>query len=97
MCLAVPGKIETITDTGELTRSGKVSFGGILRDVSLALVPDAVPGDYVLVHVGLALSKVDETEAARTLEYLRQIDEVAEADLRSRKPGLPPGPGIAGP
>ncbi|MCC7376816.1 MAG: HypC/HybG/HupF family hydrogenase formation chaperone [Verrucomicrobiales bacterium] len=80
MCLAVPGKIESITDTGELTRAGKVSFGGTLRDVSLALVPDACPGDYVLVHVGLALSKVDESEAARTLEYLRQMNELSELD-----------------
>lgn len=91
MCLAVPGKIESITDTGELTRSGRVSFGGIMREVSLALVPEAGPGDYVLVHVGLALSKVDEAEATRTLEYLRQIDELAlgetaaESDTRERE------------
>lgn len=87
MCLAVPGKIESITDTGELTRSGKVSFGGTLRDVSLALVPDAVAGDYVLVHVGLALSKVDESEAARTLEYLRVMNELAEADPTPKTAG----------
>lgn len=87
MCLAVPGKIVAVTDTGELTRAGRVQFGGVLREVNLALVPDAGVGDYVLVHVGLALSRVDEEEARRTLEYLRRIDELNEL---SRPP--PAGP-----
>ncbi|MBL9136579.1 MAG: HypC/HybG/HupF family hydrogenase formation chaperone [Verrucomicrobiales bacterium] len=95
MCLAVPGRIESIVDTGELTRTGRVNFGGTVREVSLALVPEARPGDYVLVHVGLALSTVDETEAQRTLEYLRQMDELGDATTLG--PADTAGPGIAGP
>ena len=87
MCLAVPGQIVTVTDTGELTRAGRVQFGGVVREVNLALVPEAQVGDYVLVHAGLALSRVDEEEARRTLEYLRRIDELNEL---SRPP--PAGP-----
>lgn len=77
MCLAVPGKLLEITDAGDLSRTGRVDFGGMTREVSLALVPEAVPGDYVVVHVGMALSRVDEAEARQTLEYLRQIEELS--------------------
>lgn len=87
MCLAVPGRILSITAEGDLNRSGRVDFGGVRREVSLALVPEAQVGDYVLVHVGLALSRVDEDEARKTLEYLRQIDELAEIDPA---PSVPP-------
>jgi hydrogenase expression/formation protein HypC len=77
MCLAVPGKITEITGgDDDLLRQAKVSFAGIMRDVSLAYVPEAQVGDYVMVHVGLALSVVDEHEAAETLCYLEQIAEL---------------------
>lgn len=77
MCLAVPGKIISITGSNEL-RTGRVSFGGIVKEVNLAYVPEATEGDYVLVHVGFAIGVVDEAEAAQTLEYLRQMGELAE-------------------
>ncbi len=74
MCLAVPGQIVSVAGDEPFTRMGKVSFGGILKEVSLACVPEAKVGDYVIVHVGMALSVVDEAEANLTLDYLRQID-----------------------
>lgn len=80
MCLAVPGKITTITDDQPLTRRGKVEFGGIVKEVNLAFVPDAGVGDYVVVHVGFAISKVDAAEAARVFDYLRQMDELGELE-----------------
>jgi len=80
MCLAVPGKIISVDDSPALMRTGKVNFGGILKEVNLAYAPEAVPGDYVLVHVGFALSIVDESEANQVFEYLRQMDELAELE-----------------
>ncbi|MEB3827459.1 HypC/HybG/HupF family hydrogenase formation chaperone [Phormidium sp. CCY1219] len=79
MCLAVPGKIVRITGEDPLLRSGSVSFGGVVKQVSLAYVPEAQVGDYVIVHVGFALSVVDEAEAEETLNYLAQMEE-AEAE-----------------
>jgi hydrogenase expression/formation protein HypC len=82
MCLAIPGKIISITDNGDaLTKSGRVDFSGIVKEVNLAYVPDAVVGDYVIVHVGFALQKVDEEEAKQVFEYLKQIDELAELEV----------------
>jgi hydrogenase expression/formation protein HypC len=78
MCLAIPGKIESIQGDDPLTRQGKVNFGGILKEACLAYVPEAKVGDYVIVHVGFALSKVDEDEAQKILGYLKQMDELAE-------------------
>jgi len=78
MCLAVPGKIVAILDEDPLTRRGKVDFGGIQKEVNLAFVPEARVGDYVMVHVGIAISVVDEAEAHRVFEYLQQIDELEE-------------------
>ena len=78
MCLAVPGKIISIQGDDALTRTGKVNFGGVLKEVSLAYVPEAQIGDYVIVHVGFALSLVDEDEAARVFEYLEQMGELGE-------------------
>lgn len=80
MCLAVPGKLIEITDDDPVLRSGKVSFGGVAKIVSLACVPEAVVGDYVTVHVGFALSVIDEEEANQTFEYLREMDELADLD-----------------
>jgi len=73
MCLAVPGKLIHIGDGDPMLRSGKVDFGGIVKDVSLALVPDAREGDYVLVHAGIAIGTVDEQEASKVYDYLEEI------------------------
>jgi hydrogenase expression/formation protein HypC len=79
MCLAIPGKIISITPKPDETfRMGKVSFGGITKEINLSMVPDAVVDDYVLVHVGVAISRIDEEEAKLTFEYLRQIGETNE-------------------
>lgn len=61
-----------------MTRSGRVNFGGVVREVNLAYVPEAKPGDYVMVHVGFALSIVDADEAALVFDYLREMDELSE-------------------
>jgi hydrogenase expression/formation protein HypC len=76
MCLAVPGKVLEITGDDPLLRSAKVSFAGVVKLVSLTCTPEAKVGDYVLVHVGLAISTVDEKEAAETFEYLKQMGEL---------------------
>ena len=78
MCLAIPGKLKSITGDEPLSRMGKVDFGGIAKEVSLAYVPQAKVGDYVVVHVGFAISVVDENEANTVFEYLRKMDELAE-------------------
>jgi len=75
MCLAVPGRIKQ-TETIRNNRVGQVDFGGITRPVFLDLVPEANTGDYVVVHVGFAISKVDEAEAVRTLDHLRKTGEL---------------------
>jgi hydrogenase expression/formation protein HypC len=80
MCLAVPGKILHITEDGPMTRVGRVSFGGIIKDVNLAYVPEAGVDDYVIVHVGFAISTLDQQEADRVFEYLRQMDELQELE-----------------
>ena len=77
MCLAIPGKIESICGDDPLTRMGKVNFGGILKDASLAYVPEARVGDYVIVHVGFALSRLDEDEAQKVFEYLKEMEELS--------------------
>ena len=79
MCLAIPGKIISIdVALDETFRQGKVSFGGIQKSVNLCMVPEAQLGDYVLVHVGVAISRIDEEEAARTFSYLKEMGEVDE-------------------
>jgi hydrogenase expression/formation protein HypC len=78
MCLAVPGKILSIAGDEPLLRTGRVSFGGIVKEVNLAYVPEAKLGDFVIVHVGFAISILDEAEANRVFDYLRQMDELAE-------------------
>jgi hydrogenase expression/formation protein HypC len=80
MCLAVPGKVLSISGDDPLVRTGRVSFGGIVKEVSLAYVPDVQVGDYVIVHVGFALSRVDEDEAQRVFEYLEQMGELGELE-----------------
>ena len=80
MCLAVPGKIVSIEDTDSVFRCGKVNFGGIVKQINLAYVPEAKIGDYVLVHVGFAISTIDEAEAQQVFDYLREIGELAKLD-----------------
>lgn len=77
MCLAVPGKILSVEGEG-VEKTARVSFGGIIKEVSLAYLPKAAPGEYVIVHVGIAISKVDEDEAARIFGYLKEIDDLKE-------------------
>ena len=72
MCLAVPGQVLSIND--DQLRTGTVSFGGATKDISLALVPEAGVGDYVIVHVGFAISRLDEEAAQRSLELMAQLD-----------------------
>lgn len=78
MCLAIPGQLQSINDGDAFSRSGRVSFGGVVREVNLAYVPQAAVGDYVMVHVGFALSVVDAEEAALVFDYLKQMDELNE-------------------
>lgn len=74
MCLGIPGEIISIEENGEQMRRAKVRFGGITRDVYLDLVPEAQVGDYVIVHVGFAISKVNAEEAERVFELLSQLE-----------------------
>jgi hydrogenase expression/formation protein HypC len=78
MCLAVPGKILSIAGDDPLLRTGRVSFGGIVKEVNLAYTPEAKISDYVIVHVGFAISTLDEAEAHRVFDYLQQMGELAE-------------------
>jgi hydrogenase expression/formation protein HypC len=78
MCLAIPGKVESISGDDPITRMGRVNFGGVFKEASLAYVPEVKVGDYVIVHVGFALSKVDEEEAQKVFEYLKRMDELDE-------------------
>jgi hydrogenase expression/formation protein HypC len=80
MCLAVPGKIVSIAGQDEIVRAGRVNFGGIVKEVNLSYVPEAKVNDYVIVHVGFALSIVDEKEALQVFEYLKSIDELKELE-----------------
>jgi hydrogenase expression/formation protein HypC len=78
MCLAIPGRITSLDGGEGLARTGKVNFGGIQKEVNLAYVPEAKVGDYVIVHVGFALSRVEESEANQVFEYLREMGELLE-------------------
>lgn len=80
MCLAIPGKIVSIEGEDPVLRSGRVNFGGIVKQINLAYVPEAKIGDYVLVHVGFAISTVDEKEAEQVFEYLRQMGDLADLE-----------------
>ena len=78
MCLAIPGKVTSVTGDDPLWRTGKVDFGGIIKEVSLAYVPEVKIGEYVIVHVGFALSRLDENEAQKVFQYLKEMDELTE-------------------
>jgi len=89
VCLGVPGRIEELHDDDLGLRMGRVSFGGVVKDVCLAYLPEAKVGDFVLVHVGFGLSVIDEEEARRTLETLSTMGELSE--LRAADDGAAPG------
>jgi hydrogenase expression/formation protein HypC len=77
MCLAVPGKVIEIQNFEDsLLRSGKVSFGGAVKNINLSFVPEVKEGDYILAHAGFALSRIDEEEASRTLDILKQMGDI---------------------
>ncbi len=81
MCLSIPGKlIEITSQLDETFRTGKVSFDGVIKEVSLTLVPEANVNDYVLVHVGAAISTIDEEEAKKTFDLLKQLNELQDLD-----------------
>jgi hydrogenase expression/formation protein HypC len=83
MCLAVPGRVESIRDDRGV-RMGRVNFGGVIKDVCLACVPDAVVGDYAVVHAGVAIARIDEAAARDTLRTFAEIGlrEAGLAELR---------------
>ncbi len=92
MCLAVPGQITAIDESNELTRMGEVTYAGIQREVSLAFVPEAGLGDYVLVHAGFAISRLDEAEAQATLQALQQIAELSGVPMGNEPEVAAPRP-----
>lgn len=85
MCLGIPGKVLEIREQDALPM-GKVEFGGIVKEVCLAYVPETQIGDYVLVHVGFAISRIDEEEAREIFSYIEQIDQLAELQEVGRQP-----------
>jgi hydrogenase expression/formation protein HypC len=81
MCLGVPGKIVSLEPNALGMTMGKVNFGGIMKEVCMAYVPDAEVGEYVVVHVGFAIAKIHEAEAAEVFDYLRSINELDELEV----------------
>lgn len=86
MCLGIPGKVLDTFDVKGL-RMGRVQFGGIVRETCLECVPEAQVGDYVVVHVGFAISRIDEEEAQRTLKLLEEMDQLGELETDGFEPG----------
>jgi hydrogenase expression/formation protein HypC len=85
MCLSIPGQLIEITSAlDETFRMGRVSFDGIIKEVSLTLVPEARVGNYVMVHVGAAIGLIDEEEAKKTFDLLKQLDELHDLDLEDK-------------
>ncbi|MDQ2842471.1 MAG: HypC/HybG/HupF family hydrogenase formation chaperone [Acidobacteriota bacterium] len=87
MCLAIPGKISGLHDNAGVPMA-RVEFGGIMRDACMSYLPEARIGDYVLVHVGFAISRLDEEEAARTYQYLAEMDQLSELNDGEEESGL---------
>ncbi len=81
MCLAVPGRVLNVVGDDPAFRSANVDFCGVRKNVNLVYTPEAVAGDFVLVHVGFAISRIDKEEAARTFQYLQQIGALEEEGL----------------
>ena len=86
MCLGVPGKVVAIHEGATEMTMGKVSFGGITKEVCLAYTPEAMVGDYVVVHVGFAISTIDEAEAQKVFQLLDEMGELAELDIPQPPP-----------
>jgi hydrogenase expression/formation protein HypC len=86
MCLAIPGKVVSVSGEDPLARVGRIDFGGVFKEASLACVPEAQVGDYVIVHVGFAISRVDEEEALKVFEYLREMQELSELEDTAETP-----------
>lgn len=82
MCLAIPGQIISVSGEDPTFKKARVNFSGIVKEVSLAYVPEAKVGEYVIIHVGFAISKVDEREAQKVFEYLKQMGELEEIQPR---------------
>lgn len=80
MCLAAPGKIEEIIGTDPLNKTGKVNFGGIIKEINLSYVPEAKVNDYVIAHVGFALNTIDEGEAKKLLDDIKMIEGFADEE-----------------
>lgn len=76
MCLGIPGKIIEIIRMDELSTIAKVDFGGVTKEINITFVPDAVVGEYIIAHVGVAIGKINEKEAQRTMDYLNEIGEL---------------------
>jgi hydrogenase expression/formation protein HypC len=76
MCLAIPGKVVSLAGDDPLTRTARVDFGGVVKEISLAYTPEAGLDDYVLVHVGFAIAVIDAAEAAKVFEHLARIGEL---------------------
>jgi hydrogenase expression/formation protein HypC len=87
MCLGIPGKVIEIRDDAGLPM-GKVDFGGVRKDACLAYIPEVQLGDYVIIHVGFAISRVDEEEALKTLEILATMGDMVRQELATMGPGM---------
>ncbi len=92
MCLAIPGKLIEIIAHPSGIKMGKANFGGIVKQVCLEYTPDAKIDDYVLVHVGFALSTIDEAEAARTYELLKEMSQLQELEVPEIREAMSGGP-----
>jgi len=89
MCLAIPGRVESIDHSDPDLRMARVRFGGIIKQVCLAYTPEACVGDYVIVHVGFAISRLNEAEAQQVFEYARQIGELEQLKDGTAAGGAP--------
>jgi hydrogenase expression/formation protein HypC len=87
MCLGIPGKVVDVHEDAGL-RMGRVDFGGVRKEACLSYLPEVEPGDYVVVHVGFAISRVDEEEALKTLELLDQMGDLVAQELATMGPGM---------
>ena len=85
MCLAIPGRVLTTSGDDPILRTARVDFGGVVKEINLAYTPEAEVGDYVLVHVGFAITVIDAAEAAKVFEHLERIGEI-EAELAEGRP-----------
>ncbi len=91
MCLAVPGRVMNVVGDDPLERFGQVAFGGVVRRVNFAYVPDVAPGDYVIVHVGFAISRLDQEAADYALGLITELEQANSERFSADGPaGLPP-------